>query len=59
MKTAIEIVHLLCLSAVIMLLGRYVLSPEHGLAIKILAVICVAWAVAAGALVATWIKNIF
>ena len=59
MKTAIQIVHLLCLSVVVMLLGRYVLSSEHGLAVKILAVICAAWAVAAGAVVGIWIKNTF
>lgn len=59
MKTALIAVHCLCLATVLALLGRYLLTSEYGLLVKVIPVACSVWAIWAGLLTWLWIKRTF
>lgn len=59
MKIILSLVHLLCISSAIMLLARYVLSSQHEIPIKALALLCILWVVAAGWAGGIWLNKTF
>ena len=59
MKIIVTVIHLALFAGTLLLLGRYLFTPEHGLLVKALAVVCGLWVLAAGVPLGLWIKRTF
>jgi len=59
MKAILTVVHLALFASTLLLLRRYLFTPEHGLLVKALALVCGLWVIAAAVLFGLWIKRTF